>query len=203
MHVAGSIIARLGSKRLKHRNLMPFEGKPLVGLGIEKLRMAKLVDEIAVSTESELIARVALDFGATVLERPSELAGDEVPSIPVFQHLTSHFPCDLHVNFNVNYPLCQPEVIDRAVELAQANGEVLPKAFAAWVQTSECLKTYGDHRKISAHNNEFEDERAGDVDIHTTEDLLKTYRLKQGEYPEGLPDFSRGKSVQEEGLSSR
>ena len=161
------------------------------------------MDEIVVSTESELIARVALDFGATVLESPSELAGDEVPSIPVFQHLTSHFTCDLHVNFNVNFPLCQPEVIDRAVELAQANGEALSKPFAAWAQTSEYLKTYGDHRKISAHNNEFEDERAGDIDIHTIEDLLKTYRLQQGEYPEGLPDFSRAKSVQEEGLSSR
>ncbi len=43
----------------------------------------------------------------------------------------------------------------------------------------------------------------GDIDICTLEDLLKNYRLKQGEYPEGKPDFSRAKSVQEEGLSSR
>ena len=183
MHVVGSTIARLGSKHLKNKNLMSFEGKPLVGFGIEKLWMADLVDKIAVSTESELIARVVLDFGAMVLERPSELAGYEVPSIPVFQHLTTHFLCDLLVNSNVDFPLCQPGIIDRAVELARANGKVLSNPFAAWALTSEFLDTYGDQRKISAHNNEFEDERAGDIDNHTLEDLLKTYRLKQWEYP--------------------
>ena len=31
MYVVGSIIARLGSKRLKDKNLMSIEGKPLVG----------------------------------------------------------------------------------------------------------------------------------------------------------------------------
>lgn len=203
MHVVGSIIARLGSKRLTYKNLMPFDGKPLVGLGIEKLRQARRVDEIVVSTESELIARVALDFGATVLFRPPELAGDEVPSIPVFQHLTEQYPCDVHLNFNVNFPLCQPEVIDRAVELALVNGEALSNPYAAWALTSERLKTYGDHRKISAHSHEFEDERAGGIDIHTLEDLLKTYREKQGDHPDGLPTFSRAKSVQEERDSSR
>lgn len=197
MHVVGSIIARLGSKRLTYKNLMPFEGKPLVGLGIEKLRQAQRVDEIVVSTESELIARVVLDFGAAVLLRPPELAGDDVPSIPVFRHLVARYPCDVHVNFNVNFPTCHPGVIDRAVELALENGEALSNPYAAWAQTRECLDNYGDIRKISAHEHEFEDNRAGEIDIHTLEDLLKTYRQKQGDLPEGLPDFAGAKSVKD------
>jgi|GEM_PF-403797 len=203
MYVVGSIIARLGSKRLIYKNLMPLEGKPLVGLGIEKLRQAQRVDEIVVSTKSELIARVALDFGASVLLRPPELASDEVPSIPVSRHLVEHHPCDVHVNFNVNFPICQPGVIGRAVELALENGEALSNPYAAWAQTRECLENYGDIRKISAHEHEFEDDRPGRIDIHTLEDLLETYRRKQGDWPEGLPDFARAESVQEEGLFSR
>ena len=60
MDVVGSIIARLGSKQLAYKNLMPFEGKPLWGLGIEKLRVAERVDEIVVSTEI-LLADGALE----------------------------------------------------------------------------------------------------------------------------------------------
>lgn len=189
MHVVGSIIARLGSKRLTYKNLLPFQGKPLVGLGIELLRQTKRVDEVVVSTESELIARVALDFGATVLHRPEELAEDNVPSVPVFQHIVSHYPCDVHVNFNINFPLCDPAVIDRAVELASRDGEALSDPYAVWAQTHERLQAYEDPANIpSAFEKLFEDERAGKIDIHCLEDLLENYRLKQGSVPGGLPE---------------
>ena len=188
MYIVGSIIARLGSKRLAYKNLLPFAGKPLVGLGVEILRRARRVDQVVVSTESELIARVALDFGATVLRRPAELAEDHVPSVPVFQHIVAHFPCDVHVNFNINFPMCQPEVIDRAVELAARDGEALSRPYAAWAQTAERLANYGDVYRISAHQREFADERAGPLDIHTEADLLETYRARQGLRPHGLPE---------------
>ena len=189
MHVVGSIIARLGSKRLAYKNLLPFAGKPLVGLGVEILRRARLVDEIVVSTESELIARVALDFGATVLRRPVELAGDEVPSIPVFQHIVENHPCDVHVNFNINFPMCDPAVIDRAVELAARDGEALSNPYAVWAQSVERLASYEDPYGIpSAFRSLFEDERAGRLDVHTEQDLLDTYRASQGAHPEGLPE---------------
>ncbi|MDQ8186440.1 hypothetical protein [Pelagicoccus sp. SDUM812002] len=188
MYVVGSIIARLGSKRLAYKNLLPFAGRPLVGLGVEILRRAKLVDEIVVSTESELIARVALDFGATVLRRPVELAGDEVPSVPVFQHIVENHPCDVHVNFNINFPMCDPAVIDRAVDLAYRDGESLSKPFAVWAQTVDRLANYEDVYKItSAMDSLFDDDRAGPLDVHTEQDLLDTYRAAQGIEPEGLP----------------
>lgn len=180
MHVVGSIIARLGSKRLPYKNLLPFAGKPLVGLGIEILRQARRVDHIVVSTESELIARVARDFGATVLRRPDELAGDQVPSVPVFQHILENLPCDVHVNFNINFPLCEPAVIDRAVELAVEKGEALSVPYAAWAQTAERLRTYGDPWAPETKAFLFEDPRAGAVDVHTLDDLLAVYRTKQG-----------------------
>ena len=180
MHVIGSIIARLGSKRLPYKNLLPFAGKPLVGLGIEILRGARLVNEIVVSTESELIARVARDFGATVLRRPEELAGDKVPSVPVFQHILENFPCDVHVNFNINLPLCESAVIDRAVELAVVKGEALSVPYAAWAQTADRLRNYGDPWAVLEKAHKFEDPRAGTIDVHTFDDLLEVYRAKQG-----------------------
>ncbi len=180
MHVVGSIIARLGSKRLPFKNLLPFAGRPLVGLGIEILRQAGRVDEIVVSTESELIARVAHDFGATVLRRPEELAGDQVPSVPVFQHILANHPCDVHVNFNINFPLCEPAVIDRAVAFATEKGEALSVPYAAWAQTADRLRNYGDPWAPEQKAFLFDDPRAGAVDVHTIEDLLEVYRTRQG-----------------------
>jgi CMP-2-keto-3-deoxyoctulosonic acid synthetase len=180
MHVVGSIIARLGSKRLPFKNLMPFGGRPLVGLGIEILRRATRVNQIVVSTESELIARVARDFGATVLHRPAELAADNIPSVPVFQHVLRNFPCDVHVNFNINFPLCEPAVIDRAVDVAVEKGEALSVPYAAWAQTAERLRTYGDPWAPEKKATLFDDVRAGAVDVHTLDDLLAVYRLRQG-----------------------
>jgi CMP-N-acetylneuraminic acid synthetase len=180
MHVVGSIIARLGSKRLPYKNLMPFAGRPLVGLGIEILRRASRVNEIVVSTESELIGRIARDFGATALRRPAELAADNIPSVPVFQHILQHHPCDVHVNFNINFPLCDPAVIDRAVELVAERGEVLSVPYAVWAQTAERLRNYGDPWKPEQKAVLFDDARAGAVDVHTIDDLLEVYRTKQG-----------------------
>ena len=118
--------------------------------------MADLVDKIGFY-ESELIARVVLDFGAMVLERPSELAGYEVPSIPVFQHLTTLFLCDLLVNSNVDFLSASRELLIGLSSLPERMGKY-SNPFAAWALTSEFLDTYGDQRK-SLLTNELEDER--------------------------------------------
>lgn len=150
----------------------------MVGLGIKKLRQAKSVDEIIVSTESELVARIAKDFGAIILRRPKELADDNVPSVPVFQHILKNYPADIHVNFNVNFPMCSPSVIDRTVDIASKKGEALSNPYAVWAQTKDRLENYGDF--FATPQNIFDDEDAGIIDIHTEEDWLKSLRIHQG-----------------------
>ena len=145
------------------------------------LRAARRVDAIVVSTESELVARVAAAAGAIVLRRPEALAEDAVPSVPVFQHLVEHFPCDVHVNLNLNFPRCEAAVVDQAVEQAILHGEALSVPFAVWAQTAARLGSYEDPFTITA--TRFDDARAGDLDIHTLDDLLETHRLAQGALP--------------------
>ena len=177
MKVIGSIIARLGSKRLPYKNLLPFGKTTMLELGIRKLQQSRYVNEIVVSTESELIARTVMELGVHILKRPAELATDNVPSIPVFQHILKHYPGDVHVNLNINFALCQYEVIDRAVEIALGKGESLSKPYAVWAQTSERLLNYGDPWKLP---ETFDDPRAGNIDIHTEENWLEALRIAQG-----------------------
>ena len=182
MMVVGSVIARLGSKRLPYKNLLPFEGVPLVRMGVIKLLETRCVDKVVLSTESELVARQVQDLDVILLRRPDELSGDKVPSVPVFRHIVDCVGCDIHVNYNINFPNCDPLVIERAVEIAAGNarGESLSNPYAVWAQTSECLRNYGDPWKIMAEV--FEDDRVKEPDVHTEADLLESHRSKSGAF---------------------
>ena len=103
LKIIASVIARLGSKRLAYKNLLPYQGVPLVLRAVRKLKQSEMFDEIVLSTESELIARTCIHEEIRILRRPTELSGDEVGSIPVFQHIVEHVPCDIHLNYNCNF----------------------------------------------------------------------------------------------------
>jgi len=82
------IPARGGSKGLPGKNIRPLLGKPLINWTIEKALRSKYLDRIIVSTDSESIARVAMDAGATVpFLRPPELATDHSPTIDAVDHV--------------------------------------------------------------------------------------------------------------------
>ena len=71
-------------------------------------------------------------------------------SVPVFQHIVEHFPCEVHLNYNCNFPECTEAVLEKAVGLAREFGEALSVPYAAWAQTSDCLLNYGDPMRITA-----------------------------------------------------
>ena len=149
MRIIGSVIARIGSKRLAYKNLLPYKGVPLVRHALIKLFHASLFDKVVLSTDSELIARACTDLkNVSILKRPDQLASDSVASIPVFQHIVQNFPCDLHLNYNCNFPECPNKVFEQAIKLAQKTGESLSVPYAVWAQTNSCLKNYGIRSKL-------------------------------------------------------
>ena len=121
--------------------------------------------------------------GVDILFRPKHLSGDDVASIPVFQHILAHFPCDLHINYNCNFPECEQSVIERAISIAKETGEALSNPFAVWAQTKECLLDYGDPFKITA--TQFDTSEVHPLDIHTMDDLLEVHRQHQEKFSWG------------------
>jgi CMP-N,N'-diacetyllegionaminic acid synthase len=85
------IPARGKSKGMRRKNLRSLGGIPLIAHSIVSAAESGLFDEIHVSTEDEEIAKVAEDFGAVVIERPVELAGDITPMPPVIEHAVSWY----------------------------------------------------------------------------------------------------------------
>lgn len=81
----GLIPARGGSKSFP-RNIADVNGIPLIAYTIQCAVQSGCFHTVAVITEDEEIAQVALRWGANVVSRPAELATDSSPTEPSLTH---------------------------------------------------------------------------------------------------------------------
>ena len=80
MKVVCMIPARLGSQRLKKKNLKTINGLSLIGHAIRKSFDSKSFDSVWVNSESEEIGRIAQEEGINFYKRSSELANNSATS---------------------------------------------------------------------------------------------------------------------------
>ena len=122
MNVVAIIFARGGSKGLPGKNIRPFGGKPLIAWSIEHALAIKRIDRVLVSTDSDEIAAVALEYGAEVpFMRPAELAADDSPEWLAWRHAlnylretTGELP-DVMVSVPATAPLRLPQDIENCL----------------------------------------------------------------------------------------
>lgn len=77
MRAVAIITARGGSKRIPKKNIKQFYGKPIIAYSIEAAVKSQMFDEVMVSTESDEIADIARQYGASVpFMRSAENADD-------------------------------------------------------------------------------------------------------------------------------
>ncbi|WP_109209296.1 MULTISPECIES: acylneuraminate cytidylyltransferase [Microbacterium] len=84
--VVAIIPARGGSKGVVRKNLQRVGGVPLVARAVSAARRCPAIDRVVVTTDDGDIAAVAAEWGAEVVERPAELAGDEASSESALLH---------------------------------------------------------------------------------------------------------------------
>lgn len=60
-------------------------GQPLIYYTI-KAALDSNLDRVVVSTDCDMIAKVSMEFGCEVIDRPAHLAEDNTPTLPVLQH---------------------------------------------------------------------------------------------------------------------
>lgn len=81
------IPARGGSKRIPNKNIRVLGNKPLIVWSIDAARAAPELADVLVSTDSPLIAQIAMAAGAIVpWLRPAALASDTASSSDVLKH---------------------------------------------------------------------------------------------------------------------
>lgn len=89
--VIALVPARAGSERVKHKNIRPLAGHPLIAYAISTARASKIFDRVLVSTDSQKIADIACYYGADVpFIRPAEYATAVSPDIEWIKHALSN-----------------------------------------------------------------------------------------------------------------
>lgn len=143
------IPARGGSKGIPKKNITLLSGKPLIAYTIESAFNSKYIDKIIVSTDSQEITRIAKTYGAEVILRPSILAGDEVPTEPVIEHVLNYlkkydYVPDLVVLLQCTSPLRRKNDIDNSIDYLLDHDfdsvfSVFENKFFVWKQESNKL----------------------------------------------------------------
>lgn len=88
------IPARMGSQRLKQKNLAEIEGAPILAHAVRKCLNAGCFDEVYVNSEHPTFGEIAVAEGAQFHKRPDELANNVATSEQfVYEFLKAH-PCD-------------------------------------------------------------------------------------------------------------
>lgn len=185
MNAIAVIPARGGSRRLPRKNLAPLFGRPLVAWTVEAVRASRHlgIGKAWVSTDDAEIAATAAARGARIIERGSELSGDDVWTEPVIQHAVTEAEArtgtrfDLVLWLNASVPETRGIDIDRAIDrlLAGRLREVIAvdargcTFSAVRALTREALF----QRRLSVHAGILE---LPYLDVHTVDDLRQVRR---------------------------
>jgi CMP-N-acetylneuraminic acid synthetase len=123
--VLGLIPARGGSKGVPRKNLRLLCDKPLLQYTAEAALGASRLSRVVLSTEDAEIAELGQRCGLEIpFSRPSELAQDETPMLPVAQHAVTMLEAegdrfDALCLLQPTNPLRRSEDIDACIELLE------------------------------------------------------------------------------------
>lgn len=123
MRVLGVVTARGGSKGIPGKNVRMLCGKPLLQYTADAAAASSRLSRVILSTEDESIAQVGVRCGLDVpFMRPSELARDDTPTLPVLRHAIYEMELrgerfDAICLLQPTHPLRQPQDIDACIRL--------------------------------------------------------------------------------------
>lgn len=121
------IPARIGSKRIKQKNIKDFLGKPIIAYSISSAIESELFEEVIVSTDSQMIADIAQKYGASVpFLRDETLSDDYTDTLSVVSDAikrldNSSTNFDLVCCLYATAPLIQVDSLRKAENLCLKN----------------------------------------------------------------------------------
>jgi len=129
MNFVAFIFARGGSKGLPNKNILKIGGVPMVAIAIKHALSVNRISRVIVSTDSDEIAKIAIDYGAEVpFRRPKELALDDSKEWLAWQHALNYLQekeggmPEAMVSVPVTAPLRIPLDIERCLDEYEKGG---------------------------------------------------------------------------------
>ena len=111
MKVVAMVPARLGSERLKLKNLALLNGKPLISYAIEAAKESGVFDRVVLNSDGALFEEIAHQYDIDFYLRPEELGSSDAKSDTVIYDFMEHVPSDIVAWVNPISPLQPPEEV--------------------------------------------------------------------------------------------
>lgn len=105
MKVIVMIPARMGSQRLKKKNLRELDGVPLITRAVRKSKASGVFDEIWVNSEHPVFGDIAMEEGVHFHKRPAALGSNEATSEQYVAEFLEQHRCDFVVQVHSIAPL--------------------------------------------------------------------------------------------------
>jgi N-acylneuraminate cytidylyltransferase len=139
------IPARGKSKRLPNKNILSLGGIPLIAHSILYAQQNNdIIDEIYVSTDDATIKKIALHYGAKVIDRPESLSGDFEPTVSALKHVLESIADEVE-----------------NVILLQATNPLRPENLS-----KEAFETYQNENKDSLFTVSRNDQKLGKIEAN-------------------------------------
>jgi len=105
------IPARLGSQRVRKKNLRLLNGKPLITYSVEAALSSHVFDEIYINSEAEIFGEIADHYRVKFYRRSGHLASDKTINDEFAYDFIQNVPGDILVQLLPTSPLITPEEI--------------------------------------------------------------------------------------------
>ena len=125
-NVVALMPARGGSKGIDEKNLLLIAGKPLLAWSIERALTSKYIDSVWVTSDSDEILKIAVEYGANPINRPAEISGDAASSESAWLHAVNEIEQEISIDIIAGVQATSPvrgkNDFDEAIELFRQDG---------------------------------------------------------------------------------
>ena len=169
MKILGIIPARGGSKGVPGKNIKLLGGKPLLQYTSDIALKSNLLDKLVVSSDDDAIIEVAERLGVSApFKRPSDLATDKSPTLPVIKHALAYYKnigeeFDAICLLQVTSPFRTVDFLDNAIQ------KFINEAADSLISVQKVPHEYNPHWT-------FELNEEGNLKIATGEDIIISRR---------------------------
>lgn len=115
--ITAVIPVRAGSKRLPNKNILPFADSNLLIHKIRQLKAIEHIDEIIVSTDSDVMIEMAIKENVNYQKRPDEYCDEKSKTFnEVVEYIANNIKTDILIWAPCVCPLVHPDSYKKAIE---------------------------------------------------------------------------------------
>ena len=126
MKIIGMIPARIGSQRVKKKNLRLLHKRPLIDYILEAASKVEIFDHIYLNSDDEIFAELCEPYGITYYKRPQKFATDTSTNDEFAEEFLSKIDCDILIQMLPTSPFVVTKDINNFISyMLEDNFETL------------------------------------------------------------------------------